>query len=380
MMSNNDSPPSSRIYFRALSKCDDAAVVDGVEDVSVPGEIELCFENRSSFFDAIQIRGNENQIIGAIDRESSQICGVAVRSTRNVYINGKERKAGYLSNLRINPAARNGRILAQGYAALKKLHLADNAELYTTTIVKGNTTATKLLTSGRCGLPHYNHYGNFYTAAITLLGRKKTLKLPADVEIQRGTVPMLEQIVACLNRNGRQKQFYPVYKRTDFEGAGAIAGMSVEDFYIASRRGKLIGVLGRWDQSLFKQVRVVRYRGKMQYLRHPFNLVAGLLNRAPLPSPGAVLQHFIVGFIAIDNDDPEIFRALLAAIYNDNLNAGFNYFAVGLHADDPLLGTIKGFSHTPFLSTMYVVNWPEQQDAFEALEKQRMPYLETGML
>ncbi|MEK7327670.1 MAG: hypothetical protein AAB217_20690, partial [Chloroflexota bacterium] len=55
-----------------------------------------------------------------------------------------------------------------------------------------------------------------------------------------------------------------------------------------------------------------------------------------LPNPHTLLQYCYASHLAIDDDDPAIFAALLRALYNHAAECRYNYFLIGLSEANPL--------------------------------------------
>jgi hypothetical protein len=152
-----------------------------------------------------------------------------------------------------------------------------------------------------------------------------------------------------------------------------------QDFYAAVRKGQVVGVVGKWDQSAYKQTVVTRYRGKVRLLRPLYNLGASVFGCPRFPDPGTPLRSFYAAFIAVDHDDVEVFRALLRRLYNDHVGSGYTYFLAGLHERDPLAAALSDYSLTPFAGRLFAVHFSDGEEAFRSLDD-RVPYVELAML
>jgi hypothetical protein len=77
----------------------------------------------------------------------------------------------------------------------------------------------------------------------------------SGVTVERGSSARLTEIVGFLNRWQSRKQFAPVYREGDFPD-GRFRGLRVQDFYLAARRGRIVGTIAVWDQSALRQTHV----------------------------------------------------------------------------------------------------------------------------
>lgn len=357
---------------------DDPALQRILRESPMPGEISVAFCRQPSYFFGAGVQGKFYQVPVARDRLNGEITGFITRAVKSVFINGEVREIGYLSNLRIESQYRGGTLLARGAKFLRQLHQDQKTPAYLQTIVEDNTDAKKLLTGGRAGLPSSYDLGRYLTFAINIYRKKKPVTY--DIEIIKGTMALLDEIILCIHRNGAAKQFYPYYTKEDFYYENELLrGFKVEDFYIAVRKNKMVGVMGKWDQKDFKQTVVTGYYGKMKWIKPLYNLAARRVGFSPLPEPNSQIKSFYGSFIAVADNDLQVFRALLRAVYNDAVEKGYSYFWVGLHESDRLAEACKEYNHIKYTSRLYVMYWEDGEQFCRSVDC-RVPYLELGTL
>lgn len=367
----------ARVVFAPATADDDARLRRLVAENAMDGRIRIAFEREPSYFHAVSVQGHFAQVFVGRDVDTGELVGVGTRAVKPAFVNGEPRAIGYLSDLRLAPAYRGRTLVARGYRLLRELHRDGRTDLYYTVIAAENALAIRTIASGRAGLPAYRDLGTFLSPAVTVTRVKPPLD--AGLEIVRGEPSVLDDIVACLNRHGRAKQFAPVYERDDFGPGGRLRDFSVRDFYLALDRGRLVGTLARWDQSRFKQTRVVGYRGAVRLLRPLCNLGARLLPLPRLPRPGGRLDSFYAGFIAVAGNDVRILRALLRRLYNDAVGGSHRHFVVGLHERDPLAGALADYRCAPYRGRLFCAHFEDGEDAFRALDG-RIPHVELATL
>jgi hypothetical protein len=147
----------------------------------------------------------------------------------------------------------------------------------------------------------------------------------------------------------------------------APAQLLVDDFYAAYDGDRVAGALAVWDQSAFKQTRVVRYRGAMRLFRR----------LARYPPAGETLRSFYISYVAVENE--EVFRALLDRVVDDHRDRGYHYFIAGAHERDPLLRVIENLPLTPFWARAFAVHFEDGAEEFARLDD-RVPYVELATL
>ncbi len=367
-----------RFAIELAKSTDDEALRRLAADNPMSGRIRISLRRDPCYFHGVETQGPFNQVGVARELDSGEVIGCATRSVRTVYLNGEEGELGYIGGLRLDPRFRGGTLLARAYRTFRQLHEDGRTRLYVTTIVEDNHAVRELLISRRAGLPRYHDQGRVHTLVIRAAG---TNRPPVgEVRVERGGPAKIEEIVDCLRRNGRRRQFFPRYLAREFtEPNSHLRNFDVRDFHLAIRGGRVAGVAATWDQSAFKQTVLAGYCRSLTVVRPFFNLVAGLSGYPRLPAPGSLLKHCFVSFVAIDDDDPDVFRALLDSMGNDAAAHGHGYLLIGLHERDPFLRAAREYPHRDYASRLYVVCWEDDEEVWQSLDD-RIPYLELAVL
>ncbi len=364
---------------------DDAELRHILAATPMPGRIAVSFRREPSYFAAAAVDGYFRQVVAGRDLDTGRLVGFGSRSLRHVYVNGQAADVGYLSALRLLAEHRNLGLVARGYAYFRKLHADGRAPIYLTTIAEGNERALTLLTSGRAGLPAYHPAGHYHTLAIprqrrswpTQLAsaRLKPTQAASATNVRPAVLHDLPAILAFLHDHGPQRQFFPRYEAADFfTPHGALKGLRPDDLLLAWRGGRLVGTLGVWDQSAFRQAVVHGYSGVLRWARPLVNGWAWLRGRPALPPVGASLRHCFAALPVVAGDEPAVLAALLNAV-----PAPADYLLVGLHERDPLLPAVRRYAAGEYLTRLFLVCWDDGEAYRRALDG-RVPYLELGSL
>lgn len=371
--------PRSRYRIDSAGPADEAALNALGRRIEMPGIIRLGFEREPGYFDALRVEGRWSEVHVCRETASGRIVGCGHRSGKPLWVDGKPAAAGYLSGLRLEPAARGGRLLAQGFAYLRRCHGDGRTPFYLTTVMEDNQGAAALLAAGRAGLPRYLDRGRFAAMAIGLdLWRKE----PAEsvCEVRPAVAADAPGVLKFLAREGRRRQFFPIYQADDFGPAGNLLyGLAWEDVMLAFRNGRLIGVAAAWDQRAYRRWRVTGYSALLRVLRRPLNFWARFNGMPRLPKPGAAPRYFNLALTCVAGDDLAVFGELLWEIIRSR-QASYDFFLAGMHEADPLLPRLRSLPHMPLPSRLYLVAWPDGDDALARLDPARVPYLELGSL
>jgi hypothetical protein len=367
----------SRYVFALATADDDAQLRDRMARDWMEGEISVSFRREPNYFLGCQVQGRSFQVIKCTDTHTGQIVGLGSRLTARVWINGTVRRCGYLADLRIHPAYRRGTIVARGYRFLRQLHDADPVSLYYSLILDGNRNALENLVGGRAGLPEYRDVGFIQTPAIYLDLPKPEIRI-SGVQFERGSWQNLAKILDFVRLEQGKKQFAPCYFVEDFQ-TNRLRGLNPEDFYLAVRKNEIVGAIAAWDRRSFSQTHVEKYSRALGTMRPFYNAIARLTPLRPLPEPGAAVPCFYVGFVAIRDNDPQIFRALLRHLYRDRRRGEWHYFIVGLHEGDPLAEVLGDYRRIDAGGHLFVLHYREDRAAFDRLDG-RVPYLEMATI
>lgn len=370
----------SPLRFELASLADDAELRQLLAATPMAGRVSVSLRREPSYFGAAAVEGEFHQTIVARDTATGTIVGIASRSVRRRFVNGTAMPVGYLSSLRILPRHRGGRVLADGYRFLRELHGDRRTAIYLTTIAEGNDAALAVLTSGRAGLPRYEFIGMYRTAALPLGRNAAAASLPLGVTIRCATVEDWPRLRGFLDHAGPSRQYFPGYQSMDwFSDAATFRGLGAGDLFLALRGGEIVGALGCWDQSPFRQVVVENYGSALAMSSPLYNGWAALRGLPKLPKPGARLPFLTAALPVAAGNGLDIFSALLEATLAHGKQRGFSHLLIGLHERDPLTAVIARHQTAVYQTRCYLVYWEDGAAMRQHIDG-RAPYLELGCL
>jgi hypothetical protein len=368
-----------RIAFSVATAADDPDLRRLLRENPMLGRISVSLEREPDARIASAIEGDVHGTLIARNVDNGEAIAMGGYAVRNMYLNGRPQRVGYLGQLRVDTAYRGRRsVLLGGYGFLRQLHPTLGVPLYLTSIVADNRAARRVLTANLPGMPVYRELEPFVTLLIPVPGSISRQQRAAPVV--RATADQLDEIVDCLARNGARHQFTPRWTRQSINDGSLTRGLQSEDFYVAVRGGKIVGCVARWDQREFKQAAIRGYDRATRILRPAINLAAPILKIPRLPGIGQPIQQAYLSHLAIDEDDPDIFAALLGAVLNDKASAPFNWLVLGLAERHPLLAVARcQLRCREYRSMLYVVHWEDGAEAAGQLDG-RIPHPEVAVL
>ena len=366
--------------FTLATPADDEALRRLLRENPIPGSISLTFEREPCYFDASAIEGPFHQTIVARETATGSVIALGNRSVRKLFLNGRPQDIGYMSQLRVRPDYGKGLYLARGLAGgFKKyhqLHQDGRAPFYLMSVIEDNLPARRLLLSGLPEYPYVKEYARMLTYAIYPVRQKHTLDLPRSLQLVRGSDEYADGIVGCLNRNGARKQLAPYWNCESL----FTSNLSPTDFFVVLTGERVVGCVACWDQNAFKQTVVRGYSSSLARWRKLLNMFSSFGAWPYLPEPNTTLHYSYASHLAIDDNDPIIFDALVRAVYNYNLEQKYSYFMIGLAETNPLRSVVKAYRPLTYVSQLYLVMWDDGHEFIEAVDKSLIPAPEIAVL
>ena len=367
------------LSFELATESDDPELRRLLRENPMQGSISLSFEREPNYFTAASIEGPFHQTIIARETDSGNIIAFGNRSIRPLFVNEKVQDIGYMSQLRVHPAYGEGLYLARGlgggFKLYHDLHGDGRAPFYLMSVVEDNFRARRLLTSGLPEYPQAQEYVRMFTYVIYPVRSKRAWSLPGSLRLVRGSDKYANGIVDCLNRNGVCKQFARYWTRDSL----FTSSLSPADFFLTLDGDRVVGCLACWDQNAFKQTVVRGYSGAIARWRKLLNAFSRFGGWPYLPEPNTPLRPSYASHLAIDNDDPGVFAALLRALYNYNLERAYSYFMIGLSESNPFRKVVEVYRPWKYISQIYLVAWEDDDDAIAQVDS-RPPALEIALL
>jgi hypothetical protein len=345
-----------------------------LRDNPMEGEIRVSLEREPNVFLAAAVEGEPHRTIVARNPEGG-IVGMGSRSVWNAFVNGEPCRLGYLSQLRVDRAHRGRkRLLMAGYDLIRSFRNPEEMPFDLTSIVADNDVARRLLGAGLPGLPRYQEIEEWTTLIVPTASRPRRI---TGVRIERGTQERMGEVAGCLERNRRRYQLSPRFSAADLQSPERSRGLEPGDFFLAVVDTEVVGTLALWDQSGFKQVVVQGYAPRLARWRPWMNRLAPVLGTPRLPDPGQALPHAYLSHLAVDEDDLEIFQALVEAAYAEARARRYVYVVTGLAARHPWRPWLeKRFKPRTYASVLYTVLWEDQAIVLD----ERMPHVEVALL
>jgi hypothetical protein len=358
---------SSRFAFSIAADADDAGLCR-LLSVPFPGAVHVSLERAPSPTRAGAVDGDVHQLIVARKRETGELVGMASRSVRDLYVNGRSTRVGYLGQLRFQPGCRSWRaVLDEGFAVCRHLHERGDAPFYLTSVAADNGAARRLLRrppSRRA--PAFLELTALRTFAIPTTLRRRA---PAPAaRLERGSDALLPGIVECLHRNLSRYQFAPHWTTADI-GSERTRHLLARHFVVALDGNRVIGCLARWDQTAFKQVVIRGYSRRLSRWRPLVNAAGRWLGVPPLPPIGAALRCAFLSHAAVDEDRADVFLALVDEQRRRAAADGARHVVTAFAAGHPFHAALtRAVRSRTYDSVLYLSGWDDADRIVRSLD------------
>ncbi len=313
-------------------------------ELPVSGNISLALEREPNYYKGAAVQCSQPEVYLCLSTADERVVGVFNVGFRKVYYQGEEVDIRYLCDLRIHPEMQGSALLFRMVRFVNKLELTPAGFPAQTIVFGDNHQMLSMIdrlkdSSYRNQLPSYHSAGKYVTH---LIGFQSPRRTEASCEIRRATYADISQVQEFITAESKKINYFPVYDLSAL-GRDYYSGIRIQDYFLAIRSGTIIGLCGAWDQSAFKQTRIVGYSALYRTLKPLYNFIAKLRNAAALPPSGSVLKYLNLHTMLIFQRDPAIFERLVSAILEEYRDDGYDYLLCGLDENDPLSAACRAF-------------------------------------
>ena len=332
--------------LRDATANDNAALIELAASCPMNGEMSLRMDRGPDFLALNRLEGDRWNL--AVAERASRLVGCIAMSERDVFVNGRPTRTGYVGDFKVHPSHRDTRIAdALSLRAEEWFGSLPLTAPIFVTVLAGNRAMERRL-SGPRGVASFQKVGTIRTHSVPILWRRK--------ESQRGSVCVatarwndLDDMVALWNTVAPLRQLAPVLSASSLADRIRNApGLDIASYRLArSAAGELLGFVAVWDQRSFKQLTVVGYSPRMNAARLAFNSLCTFFGVERLPAPGWPLECVTVANICVPSDRSDVLRAILTSAYSELRSTRCSFMNVGLDVRDPLSGAISGFLAQP---------------------------------
>jgi len=332
--------------LRDATPADNGALIELAASCPMNGEMSVRMDRGPDFFALNKLEGDRWNV--AVADRAGKVVGCIAISERNVYVNGRPTRTGYVGDFKVHPAHRDTRVAdALSLGAESWCGSLPPAAPLLITVLAGNRAMERRL-SGPRGVASFQKVGTIRTHSVPMLWRRRESHR-TSVRLAPARWRDLDEMVALWNTVAPLRQLAPVLSaRPLADWIQKAPGLDISSYRLArTARGELVGFLAVWDQRSFKQLTVVGYSRRMNAARLAFNSLCPFVGVERLPVTGSPLECVTVAHICAPADRSDVLRALLTSAYNELRGTRCSFMNVGLDTRDPLSEAMTGFLAQP---------------------------------
>lgn len=294
-----DLVPLAKLYFSAT-----------IEGSLMP----FFLERKADILRIQEVRGPENGIVVARPEGSDRLAAYATHAHHMAYIAGRPCRVGNYPEMFIHPAYRRGMLMGRLFHYLRD-EIVQPGEISQVQVAMSNQRALDAFTSHRGGLPGFYPYGR---QAFIIIPRDPTdVRRASDIEVRRATSSDIPSMQAFHDEWAPTKHFYPRYEFSRL-GEPYYRGLSIGDYFLALRSGRIMGMAGVWDQIGFKAIHYLDLRNTEETVTFPGE------------------RFLFLHSLLTESNSPGILATLMNTIRYEYGNSEYLHLSVGLDASDPL--------------------------------------------
>lgn len=357
---------------RLATPADNAACLKLFSQVPMRGELVLSTRREPDFFALYAMqRARAYTYVG---EDAQGLLGMATALVRDGWLDGRVQKVGYLGDLRVrfDRSRAFGRLFGDHFDALCA---EAGCRAYYTSVLASNRAALNALVKRspkRRNQPYYHPLHRFSAVSVQLTRRRSP---SAGVPVRSATADDVPKLTALLADAHQRRPFG--YRFDDGEFQHRLAhwpGFTLDDTLVAhGPRSEVLGVATLWDPAPVKRFQVHAYNGAMKWVQRGFNLVAAVARWPRLPPPGGEFRYVYLANLAVRDESPRVFRALLEHAYARLQPTGRHFFTFELDDGDPLAPALAGFTAQRLDFQLFAVSpasdsrtdWPAGRTGFE---------------
>lgn len=285
----------------------------------VAGNIQLSLNRDPSYITGAKVQTEQPEIYLALD--GNQVVGVFNMGNKRVFLNGEVRSVPYLCDLRIHPDYQNSplflrmvRLMGQRFGEMAKCPaltalFADNKKMMAMI-----QRRQKIVPKGV--LPYYHPIADLVTCLVP--GRAIPRVEDKNIQIRKAQAADVPEMQALQETEGAGQNYHPYYDFGEIGKGDFFAGLELGNYYLAFKEGLLVGILGSWDQSHFKQTYIRGYGQWISFLRPAYNAsLARYFGFPTLPAVGERLVSISLHTVIVQDRCQKVFVALLNGLDTD---------------------------------------------------------------
>lgn len=347
----------------------------------------LSFQREPSYFQAAKVIYDVNDHVVIEDQTNKKLVACYSNGYRNCYVNGTVIAMRYACDLRVDHQFR-------GQSLVKLLGEKMQATMYNPDfnqmiIFNDNYAARQAIQTGKTGLPDYYDEGIIETLTLTGFKTPHYPRILADQEMSSFDETHLKVVTAQKEHIEKMNEFvhemasfYNFIPHYDFsrliQKDEYFQNISLHDFQLYLLDNQIVGMFGLWNQSTFKQSKILNYHWSIAICRPIYNMLAQWSGLMKLPKIGASFKYHALHSLLCAPQHLRLHDRMLRDALRLSRQQGVGSISFTLSHQDPRQ-KLNQFYKGELLTGMHGF-LSYQQDPRVQFDGKRIPYFEVGRI
>lgn len=346
------------------------------EDELYNGKMHVKLSYAPEIWQSLQVLGRKNEIILIYDKLKTRVAATMICSLNNSYFHGKLIKTLYVSGLKVGSNYRKTAVITKLLNTFKLYWKENDVEIILFSVFSSNTTGLKLFSGKSNLLPLSTRAGELNTYVF----KKRSLRCRENptFKISIASNEDVPDIVKFIDLEGLSRSNFPNYSKEELiDDSGILKGFSITNLAIAKNKQEIVGIMGLWDQTNYRQWLVKNYSSIICSLRPLINILATLLGYPRLPAVNNLFSYKMLSLVICKNNSVITFKHLFNYLMDHDLDEDANY-GITLLSTNPLIKLFKPKS-VVFSSILFKAAYPENLSRMNMLNFNNL-YVEQARL
>lgn len=337
-MSNNSNMENNSFL---ATKADGKEISRILESVAGNHLFTMAYTRRPDAYDSYMRESGEAHVyVHKKDDKIVHTCSVLVR---DMYINGKITKTGYICGLKKNPEFKD---LYPNSIKFFKCFQKEDVDLFYCCVAKDNNFKNMIEKSRKI-----ISFAKITDLKTFMYNPKQRIKVPDHpYTFRQANEGDIITILSFLNEEGKKKEFFPVIKSLD-----QFYNLKPEDFYLLSDGDEILAAACLWDVSSYKQYTILKYGSLMKMLRLA-NPLLQALKFLKLPKENVPMEFPFLSFFISKNDNLTNYKIFLNEI-NKVVAKKYDYLCLALPDNHFAIDIFKNIKNLNIESAIYEVSF-----------------------
>jgi GNAT superfamily N-acetyltransferase len=305
-------------------------------------DISLSIEREPDFFALSAARGDGQTYVAEFDGHTVACASVC---TREAYLLGEPGVMGYVGDIKVAPLFRRRGLSQRLLDEIAEHEKRNEPAPYVASAAAGNKATDAMIARFGHGC-EVRSLGTVTSYQLLPLCRLR-IKSPPEIGIAEERDE--QELVEFLDAYYRSFSFAPVFRDGGLRRLlDRSPGMTLNNYRIARRRGRIVAALALWDETEMKRTRVRRMPEGLRLLSRALRIGRTALPLPPFPAEGEQLRFLYVRHPAYADGELQSLACLVRHALNHQSHRQLHFLLFTSADSDPMSACLRGIPNTKY--------------------------------